>query len=399
MSGRTRVLAALTVVAILAAAVLIMARPATYEVTAHFERATGIYAGDDVMAIGVGIGSIESITPGPRDVTVVMKLDRDVKLAAGAKASIVSPALVAVRHIEIGPLWESGSDLGDGDVIPLARTAVPIEWDQLKSQLVRFSQALGPEGANRDGSLSRALDVSADNLAGQGLSVGRTMDELSRAMQLLADNKGDLFATVRHLDTFTDALVDSDALVRNFTDDLAEIAETLDSQRGEFRSMLRTTSDAFGDVTRLLKENKSALKSTTEGVADMAALVGRDRYDLADLLQLLPTTLSNLYNIYDPIVPAYTGSLAAAQFSSPATFLCSTVFSLGGTPQQCQELLAPLAKFLTMDPPPIGIAPIQRNGYGSGTEKAAPSAGSVAGQPVTPSGLAEQLTTLLGGLL
>ena len=34
--------------------------------------------------------------------------------------------------------------MGDGAVIPVDRTAVPVEWDEVKEQLMRLATELGP---------------------------------------------------------------------------------------------------------------------------------------------------------------------------------------------------------------------------------------------------------------
>ena len=62
----------------------------------------------------------------------------------------------------------SGPAMRDGAVIPQSRTAVPVELDRIFDSLHTTAEALGPAGANKDGSLSRLLGVSADNLDGQG---------------------------------------------------------------------------------------------------------------------------------------------------------------------------------------------------------------------------------------
>ena len=53
-------------------------------------------------------------------------------------------------------------------MIPLSRTSVPLEIDELSESLSRVSEALGPDGANADGALSDLLDTAAENLDGNG---------------------------------------------------------------------------------------------------------------------------------------------------------------------------------------------------------------------------------------
>ena len=58
---------------------------------------------------------------------------------------IVAPNLVAARYVQLTPAYESsGPTMPDGAVIPVERTAVPVEWDEVKAQLTRLATELGP---------------------------------------------------------------------------------------------------------------------------------------------------------------------------------------------------------------------------------------------------------------
>ena len=80
-----------------------------------------------------------------------------------------------------------------GSSIPMNRTAVPVEWDQIKEQLTKLSQAVGPDGAD-PGSVARLVDTADKNLDGNGAAIGNSVRELSSLTKTLADNRGDLVA-------------------------------------------------------------------------------------------------------------------------------------------------------------------------------------------------------------
>ena len=64
--------------------------------------------------------------------------DRKYKVPANAKAAILSPQLVTSRAIPSTPPYTPGSTMQDGAVIPADRTAVPVEWDDLRPSEVNF---------------------------------------------------------------------------------------------------------------------------------------------------------------------------------------------------------------------------------------------------------------------
>ena len=70
----------------------------------------------------------------------------------------------------------------------------------------QLAESLGPEGANKNGELSKLLDTLAKNFSGNGKMLNETITKLGDAAQTLSKNKGDLFATVRNLADFTTTL-------------------------------------------------------------------------------------------------------------------------------------------------------------------------------------------------
>lgn len=60
-------------------------------------------------------------------------------MPADAKAVILSPSLVTSRAIQLTPAYTSGPAMADKTVIPLERTAVPVEYDDLRQQLQKLT--------------------------------------------------------------------------------------------------------------------------------------------------------------------------------------------------------------------------------------------------------------------
>ena len=96
-------------------------------------------------------------TPAGTDVKVKMSYDAKYKVPADAKAVIISPAIVGDRFVQLTPVYEEGDVLADG-ADARARTAPPspLELDQIYQSLDDLTVALGPNGANKQGALTRA---------------------------------------------------------------------------------------------------------------------------------------------------------------------------------------------------------------------------------------------------
>src|SRR6476661_9991350 len=147
--------------------------------TAYFPRAVHVYADSEVSVLGVAVGKVTRVVPEGTQVRVDFEYDAERKIPADAFAVFVEPTLVADRALQLAPVYDGGPVLADGAVIPLARTNIPIELDEFNANLTRLADALGPNGANRDGAVSRAVQVGADNLSGQGQQLNTTLTNVS----------------------------------------------------------------------------------------------------------------------------------------------------------------------------------------------------------------------------
>jgi phospholipid/cholesterol/gamma-HCH transport system substrate-binding protein len=338
----TRRLPLVVVLALVAgAAFAVWPRSETVRVTAYFPRTVGIYPGSDVRVLGVRIGEVAKITPEGERVRVVLEYDADRKVPAGAQAAIINSSVVSDRYVQLLPVYRKGPVLRDGAVIPESRTAVPVELDRVFDSLHTTSEALGPKGANEDGSLARLLGVSADNLDGQGEDLHQTVEDLSLAVTTLSDGRSDLFGTVRNLQVFTAALAADDKSVRSFNTTLAKVAGQLAEERKDLAEALKHLGTALGDVSGFVKKNKESLTSNVKGLSKVTEVLVTQRAALEELLEVAPTGLSNLQNAGNPSSGTLDTRNNPDHPQDPAALLCSilrTTGDEGGKNPDCREL-------------------------------------------------------------
>ena len=342
MKNLKRRVAVVTALALVAALTYVLwPRNESVHVTAYFPRTVGIYPGSDVRVLGVRIGEVEKITPEGDRVRVELKYDEGRKVPADVKAAIINSSVVSDRYVQLLPVYRKGPVLRNGAVIPETRTAVPVELDRIFDSLHTTADALGPEGANKDGSLSRLLGVSADNLDGQGENLNQTVEDLSQAVTTLSDGRKDLFGTVRNLQVFTAALAADDKSVRSFNTSLAEVAGQLAGEREDLADALRNLGTALGDVSDFVKNNKKSLTSNVKSLSKVTKVLVTQRAALEELLEVAPTGLSNLNNAYNPSAGTLDTRNNAQQAQDPASLLCSvlkTTGDEGGKNPDCEEL-------------------------------------------------------------
>ncbi|MEV8609068.1 MCE family protein [Amycolatopsis sp. NPDC051373] len=267
--------------------------------TAYFSGAVGLYEGNSVRMLGVDLGTVTKVQPMGNQVRVDFEYDRSVPVPADAKALIVSPSLVSDRYIQLAPAYTGGPKISDGAVIPLNRTEVPLEVDQLAASLAKVSETLGPNGANKNGSLSDLLNTVAKNVDGNGQALHDTIAKLGQASGTLAGNKDDLFQTVQNLGQFSQTLVNSDSQVRQFESQLADVSGYLAGEKDDLAATVQQLSTTLQSVQGFIEQNRGRLKSNVDKLASVTKVLVDQRSALSEILDVAPVALSNLVNVYN----------------------------------------------------------------------------------------------------
>lgn len=351
--------------------------------SAMFTGVVGLYEDNDVRVLGVQVGTVESVEPRGDKVLVEMAIDRTVDIPGNAKAVIVSPSLVSDRYVQFTPAYTSGPVLAEGTLLPVERTATPLEVDELYASLNRVSTTLGPNGANSDGALSDLLDTLAANAEGNGQALNDTVTQLSQMADTLSGSDEDLFATVDNLQQFTSALAESDEQVNRFSEQAAQVTSFLADERGDLAAAVEQLGVALGAVQQFINDNRAHLKSNVDKLATVTQTLVDQRAALAEVLDIAPLALSNIINSYN----GSAGTLdARADFNQlaqpPIVTVCQLVRQT--TPNEMPQSLAdacdqlsPVVEGLVPLPTPAEIITALQNG----TLPPLPVAGDVYGTP------------------
>ncbi|MFC7496217.1 MULTISPECIES: MCE family protein [unclassified Nocardioides] len=267
----------------------------TKGVTAHFPRAVSIYPGSDVRILGVNVGRVTEVVPEGNSVRVDMEYDAAYDVPSDAKAVIVTPTLVADRFVQLTPAWSEGDQvMADGADIPLPDTGVPVELDRIYASLRDLSQALGPNGVNKDGTLDHVLQAGAHALDGKGKLGNDMLQQLSAAAETFGDGSGPLFETVTQLATVTSTLAENDEFVRAFVKDLAGVSAQLAGERTEIRQALASVADAVGTVKTFVGRNRQALVTDIEKLTQVMQTINSEKSSIDTALRVAPTAIGNL---------------------------------------------------------------------------------------------------------
>ncbi len=334
-------------------------------VVAYFPEANALYSGDEVRIMGVPVGAIDKIEPAGDKMKVTFHYQNKYKVPANASAEILNPTLVASRFIQLDPPYRGGPVMGDHAVIPIERTAVPTEWDQLRNTVTNIISKLGPTKEQPKGPFGEVIESFANGLEGKGKQINTTFNSLSRALTALNEGRGDFFAVVRSLALFVNALHEDDqkfvALnnnLANFTDYYTKSDRELADAIQQFDSLLTTLRPFLAKNREVLTHDVDNLATATNTLLQPDPLNG-----LETVLHVAPTALANAANIFHPAIGAVVGqpiSLLGAHFANPMEMICSTIQAgsrLGyqESAELCAQYLAPILDAIKFNYIPFGL--------------------------------------------
>jgi phospholipid/cholesterol/gamma-HCH transport system substrate-binding protein len=336
-----------------------LAKASRIHLTAYFDNSNGIFPGDDVVMLGVPIGRIETIEPQPSRAKITFWIDDTQKVPAAANAVILSPQLVTAREIQLTPAYTGGPRLSDGAVIPQDRTAVPMEWDDLRKELDKLSLSLQPNAPGGVSPLGAMINTTADNLRGQGANIRDAIIKLARAISTLSDHSTDTFSTVKHLAVVVKALNSSTDAMKQLNRNLAAVSTLLTEDPDEVAHAVADINAATNDVASFIADNRDAIGTASDKLASISQALNQSIDDIKQALHVGPNAIQNLVNIYDPAHGSITGVLAANNFANPINFLCGAIQAASRLGNQqaaklCVQYLAPILKNRQYNFPPLG---------------------------------------------
>ncbi|AMO58945.1 virulence factor Mce family protein [Mycolicibacterium phlei] len=365
LSRATIIVSTLIVVLALVAAFIgynLYKRLTTNTVVAYFADTLALYPGDKVQIMGVKVGAIDKIEPDGDKMKVTFHYDNKYKVPANATASILNPSLVASRTIQLAPPYTGGPVLENNAVIPLERTQVPVEYDQLRDSIARILTDLGPTPEQPKGPFGDIIESAADGFAGKGKQLNETLNNLSEALYALNEGRDDFFSVVKSLALFVNALHQSDRQFVALNNDLAQFTNAFTNTDREVSNALRDLNELLSTTRNFLDENSEVLVHDVNNLADVTnAIMQEDpRNGLETALHVFPTLGANLMNIISPNTGGVMGIPVINNFANPLQFVCSGIQAASRLGYQesaelCAQYLAPILDAIKFNFPPFGV--------------------------------------------
>jgi phospholipid/cholesterol/gamma-HCH transport system substrate-binding protein len=334
----------------------------TNTVVAEFAQTLALYPGDKVSIMGVKVGTIDKIEPAGDKMKVTFTYESKYKVPANVTASILNPSLVSSRNIQLAPPYTGGPVLKDNALIPVDRTQIPVEYDDLRDSIDRILTDLGPTPQQPKGPFGDVIESFSDGLAGKGQKINTTLNNLSEALSTLNQGRGDFFGVVKSLALFVDALYKSDKQFVALNDDLAQFTNSFTNTDQELAHAVRDLNDLLTTTRQFLDENSGVLAKDVDNLAEVtnAILQPAPFNGLETGLHVFPTLSVNALNIAPPVPGGVSAVPVIANFANPLEFICSSIQAgsrLGyqDSAELCAEYLTPILDAIKFNFLPFGL--------------------------------------------
>ncbi|ORA48600.1 mammalian cell entry protein [Mycolicibacterium chubuense] len=213
----------------------------SYQVTANFTAAGGLYQNANVTYRGVTVGQVESVGLSDTGVVAHMRLDSGTPVPDNVTATVKSVSAVGEQYVDLVPPAKAATaTLRNGSDIPVDRTAIGQDIAGLLNQAESLVNSVGN---------SRIKDLLRETFKAFNGS-GPELARLIQSARLLVDeanaNYGQTTQLIDQAGPFLDSQIASGDSIRSLADGLARFTGEVANADPQLRTLLQTAPGAAG---------------------------------------------------------------------------------------------------------------------------------------------------------
>lgn len=261
--------------------------------TAQFRDASGLTTGTEVRVAGVKVGKITQVelaglgTPEPH-VAVDFRIDADVAMGDKTSASVRLKTVLGQRYLSIEP---AGGGVLDDDVIPLDRTATPLDVVDAVNNLAGTLDEIDTE------QLADAMQVLSETFAETGDDVGASLDGLSALSQTLASRDQELSDLLESARDVTDVLAERDEEFVQLISDGNRLLDEVAKRKDAIRELLSTTVWLSDELQGLVDDQDDQLGPALDQLEGVVTLLQDNQENLENTLTTMGPFIQAFSNV------------------------------------------------------------------------------------------------------
>lgn len=260
----------------------------TYELSAEFENASGVLAGDAVKIAGVDVGRVTETEIRNGLAVVRFTVDQGIELPQDTRVGIRWRNVLGQRFLYVYP-GTGPKDLNEGDTIPVAQTQDVADIGEFLNRVGPILRAIDPQQANR------FLDAMNTALAGNEANVRSLLDSGARLSKDLQSRDDEIASLIDNADQILAAYASQDRNIESIFDNLDNVSGVLARRTQDINSLVTNLADVQTQMEDLLKTSHTDIDATIDSLDVVTNTLARNRENLGRTLATTPMGIANYF--------------------------------------------------------------------------------------------------------
>jgi phospholipid/cholesterol/gamma-HCH transport system substrate-binding protein len=231
-----------------------------------------------------------------------MEIDDKYKIEKSAEtfAQIVPISVISDRYIQLGPVYESGEFLQNGDVLDTDITQIPAELDDVFKQLKKLLDAIEPGKKGEPGALGDLIVQLNRTLKDREQDLRGTLIHGAALTSTLSDAQDDISGLLVNLDNLFSRLATRANSIGELNNNFAVVMTALAESRSDLQGTLKNLADMTQEVGDLAADHGDRLGKDLKLAGRITSTIVDNRASVEESLRWLPVVGKGVSNAYHP---------------------------------------------------------------------------------------------------
>ncbi|MGA8255217.1 MAG: MCE family protein [Nocardioides sp.] len=269
-----------------------LVRDEAYTVVASFEDSGGIFAGGEVTYRGVGIGQVDKLVLTENGVDAYLDIENGYdEIPSATKAIVGNRSAVGEQYVELQPTTDEGPFLDDGSTIPVSMTQIPIQTDQLLTNLSNTVSSVDLDA------LRIATTSVGEAFAGTGEDLQKIIDTGNSFIEAADQNFEVTKRLIEDGSIVLDGQLASESGIRTFAEQLALFSQSFADADPDLRRIIDTGSFAANQLRGFIEDNRVDFADLLNNLVTTGEIVVANLPGVAHVLTLYPYIVEDGFTV------------------------------------------------------------------------------------------------------
>lgn len=253
-----------------------------YEVTVQLPKTGGLYKNSNVTYRGVEVGRVENVAMTDTGVSAVLALKSGVRIPADLDAEVHSQSAIGEQYVTLVPRSGAGPLLKDGDVIPVERTVLPPDINELLDATNRGLRAIPGDD------LRTAVGEAKTAVGGLGPELSRFVKGSTRLAIDAHENLESLTTLIDQSTPLLNTQIDTSDSIQRWAANLAGVTEQLRAQDAAATDLIKNGASGVDQARQLFDSLQPTLPIVLANLVSVGDVAVAYQPNLEQVLVLLP---------------------------------------------------------------------------------------------------------------